>query len=127
VRKEAVKRPTGAELEILQILWAKGPRTVRQVQEALGPGTGYTTVLKLMQIMTDKGLLARDTGERSHVYSSAVPEAETKGGMVRDLLDRAFRGSAKELIVQALSAPRASRKELAEIREMIEAIEKGKA
>jgi predicted transcriptional regulator len=126
VNKEPLKPPTAAELEILHVLWAGGPRTVRQVQQALPPGTGYTTVLKMMQIMTEKGLVQRDTGERSHIYSPAIPEEQTKSGLVRDLLDRAFRGSAKDLIVQALSARRASREELVEIRRMIEAIEKGK-
>jgi len=125
MRKFPLKRPTAAELEILQVLWKHGAQTVRQVQETLGPGTGYTTVLKLMQIMTEKGFLHRDTGDRSHVYSPSVPEEQTKNRLVRDLVDRAFRGSAKDLIVQALSTKRASREELAEIKEIIEQIEKG--
>jgi predicted transcriptional regulator len=123
--KQPFKRPTTAELEILQTLWKRGPQTVRQVQEALGPDTGYTTVLKLMQIMTEKGLLRRDTAQRMHIYTSAAPEKRTKEGLVRDLLDRAFRGSAKDLILQALSAKRTSPQELAEIRQMIDSIEKG--
>ena len=126
MRKEPSKRPTAAELGILQVLWKNGPQTVRQVQGALGPETGYTTVLKLMQIMKEKGLLRRDTDDRTHVYFPALPEEQTKNGLVRDLLDRAFRGSAKDLIVQALSAKRTSREELAQIREMIEGIEKGR-
>jgi predicted transcriptional regulator len=123
---KTAKRPTAAELQILQVLWSEGPQTVREVQEELGPETGYTTVLKLMQIMSEKGLLIRNTAEKTHIYSPAVPEEQTKGSLVRDLLDRAFRGSAKDLILQALSTKRATREELAEIRQMIEALEKGK-
>jgi predicted transcriptional regulator len=119
------KRPTGAELEILQVLWREGPSTVRQVHEALDPGTGYTTVLKLMQIMTEKGLLLRDTSDRTHVYEPAISEQQTKKGIVGDLLEKAFSGSAKDLILQALSAKRTSAEELAEIRKAIENIEKG--
>ena len=120
-----MKKPTAAELEILQVVWRNGPSTVRQVHHELNPETGYTTVLKLMQIMKEKGLLTRDTAERSHVYSATIPEEQTKKGLVRDLLEKAFRGSAKELILQALSAKRASREELAEIRQIIDRIEKG--
>jgi BlaI family transcriptional regulator, penicillinase repressor len=119
------RKPTAAELEILQVLWRLGPCTVRQVQEELGEETGYTTVLKFMQIMTEKGLVKRDTADRSHVYSPAVAEDLTKRGLVRDLLDKAFQGSAKALVLQALSARRTSREELAEIREIIERLEKG--
>lgn len=121
-----MKKPTAAELEILQALWRNGPSTVREVHEHLNPNTGYTTVLKLMQIMREKGLLTRDTAERSHIYSPAIPEEQTKNGLVRDLLEKAFRGSAKDLILQALSAKRASKEELAEIRQMIDRLEKGK-
>ena len=126
MRRDSLKRPTSGELEILQVLWAGGPQTVRQVQETLGPENGYTTVLKLMQIMVEKGLLERDTQERSHVYAAARPEEQTKRGLVSDLLDRAFRGSAKDLILQALSTKRTSREDLAEIRALIEGMEKGK-
>ncbi|HEV8541076.1 MAG TPA: BlaI/MecI/CopY family transcriptional regulator [Verrucomicrobiae bacterium] len=119
-------RPTSAELEILQVLWRSGPSTVRAVHEALGADTGYTTVLKLMQIMAEKGLLTRDTNERSHVYHPASAEEQTKKRLVHDFLDKAFRGSAKDLILQALSTRKASREDLAEIRKMIEEIEKGK-
>ena len=119
------KKPTEAELEILQVLWKNGPSTVRQVFEELAPETGYTTILKLMQIMAAKGLLKRDTAERTHVYAPAISEEQTKKGLVRDFLDKAFRGSARELIVQALSAKKASRAELAEIRKIIEQFEKG--
>lgn len=119
------RKPTPAELEILQVLWKQGPSTVRQVHQTLGWDTGYTTVLKLMQIMFEKGFLRRDTAERTHVYEAAVTEAKTKKRLVRDLLDKAFSGSAKDLVLQALSANRTSKQELAEIRRMIEALEKG--
>lgn len=99
---------------------------MREVQEELGGGSGYTTVLKLMQIMAEKGLLKRRLEERTHVYEAAVKEKETKKGLVRDLLDKAFDGSARELIIQALSARRTSSKELAEIRQMIEQLERKK-
>jgi BlaI family penicillinase repressor len=119
-------KPTEAELEILHVLWSAGPSTVRQVHEALGAETGYTTVLKLMQIMAEKGLLDRDTGERTHIYHAAVSENQTKQRIVRELVEKAFRGSARDLIVQALSAKAASKADLAEIRRMIEKMEKGK-
>jgi predicted transcriptional regulator len=122
---ESFKRPTAAELEILQVLWNSGPQTVRQVQTALGPKTGYTTVLKFMQIMVEKGLLRRNTAERTHIYSPAIPEEQTKKGLVSDFLDRAFRGSAKDLILQALSARQATPEDLADIRKIIERFEKG--
>jgi predicted transcriptional regulator len=119
------RRPTEAELEILQVLWARGPLSVRAVYEALAPETGYTTVLKLMQIMVEKGLLTRDTSAKIHIYSAASPEQQTKGHLLDHFLDTAFRGSAKDLILQALSARRADRAELAEIRQIIEQFEKG--
>lgn len=124
---ERPRRPTESELEILQVLWKSGPMTVRDVFETLAPDTGYTTVLKLMQIMVEKGLLTRDTAARTHVYSAALPEAQTKKRLVTHFLETAFRGSAKELILQALSAKRASRADLAEIRQIIEQFEKGKS
>src|SRR6266852_1055043 len=103
-------RPTPGELEILRVLWARGPSTVRDVQEALGPerGAGYTTVLKLLQIMADKGLVNRDERARAHVYAARAPETQTQRALVRDLVDRAFGGSAAKLVVQALSGRRAS-------------------
>lgn len=119
-------RPTNTELKILQVLWKRGGSTVREVQEELGGDSGYTTVLKLMQIMVEKGLLRRTLEERTHVYEAAVKESETKKGLVRDLLDKAFDGSARELIIQALSAKRTSSKELAEIRQIIQELERKK-
>jgi len=122
-------RPTPAELEILGVLWDRGPSTVREVHEALGPdrGTGYTTVLKLLQIMTEKGLVGRDERARAHVYAARAPQARTQRELVRDLVDRAFGGSAARLVVQALSGRRASAEEIARIRRLLDDIEGGKA
>ena len=124
--RKKLPKPTEAELAILQVLWERGPSTVREVTEALQDqrGTGYTTALKLLQIMIEKGLVVRDESRWSHVYEVAVPAEETQRQLVRDLLDRAFRGSAQQLVVQALSARRASREELGEIRRLIDELEK---
>ena len=117
-------RPTDAELAILRVLWRLGPSTVRQVHEALEEGgaqaTVYTTVLKLMQIMTEKGLAERDESQRTHIYRSAYPEERTQQQLVDDLLERAFGGSARKLAMQALSSEKASAEELAEIRELLD-------
>ena len=113
-------RPTDAELAILRVLWSRGPSTVREVLEVSDSSSqGYTTVLKLLQIMTDKGLVQRDASERTHVYRAARSEEQTQRQLVGDLLERAFGGSAKQLIVRALSATRASPEELREIRRLI--------
>jgi len=118
-------RPTDAELEILKVLWRRGPSTVREVFETLGESktTGYTTVLKLMQIMAEKGLVMRDESERAHRYEPAAPEDETQRRLVGDLLRKAFDGSAKKLVMQALSTERASAEELSEIRRMLDELE----
>ncbi len=120
-------RPTPAELEILRSLWTHGPSTVREVQQRIGleRPTGYTTVLKLMQIMTDKGLLRRDDGARAHVYAAAVAEAATQQQLVRDLVDRAFGGSASRLVLLTLAARQTSRSERLRIRELLDEIEAG--
>jgi BlaI family transcriptional regulator, penicillinase repressor len=117
--------PTDAELAILNVLWRRGPSTVRDVHEALSPtqGTGYTTVLKLMQLMGQKGLVLRDESSRSHVYRAASPEAQTQKRLVGDLIDRAFAGSAAKLVVRALSGQRASREELDTIRALLDELE----
>ena len=114
-------RPTEAELEILQALWAHGPSTVKQVHSRLlrRPRRGYTTVLKLLQIMSEKGLVLRDDRSRAHVYSARAGEEETLRRMTGELVDRAFGGSAGRLIAQALSARPASKKELDEIRRLL--------
>jgi len=122
-------KPTPGELAILQVLWRRGPSTVREVLEQLEQGTptGYTTVLKLMQIMTEKGLIRRNEDHRTHVYRPCRPEQDTQRQLVRDLLERAFGGSSKKLVLQALSAKKASRAELAEIRELLDQMEKDKS
>jgi BlaI family transcriptional regulator, penicillinase repressor len=121
----APPRPTPAELEILRILWKQGASTVREVQEELDQErpTGYTTVLKLLQIMTDKGLVTRDETARAHVYVAKAPEQETQLQLVHDLLDRAFGGSAIKLVMQALSSAKTSPDELARIRELLDRLE----
>ena len=115
-------RPTDAELAILRVLWDLGPCTVRQVHEVLSRErpAAYTTSLKLLQIMTDKGLVSRDERDRSHVYQAKLTEEQTQRQLVRDLLDRAFGGSATKLVMQALAARRASAEELSEIRRLID-------
>lgn len=115
-------RPTDRELAILRILWDKGPSTVRQVNEVTNErrNTGYTTTLKLMQIMTDKGLLLRDDSPFKHVYRPALSEEKAQKQLVGDLLERAFCGSAEKLVMRALSAKRVSAKELARIRKMLD-------
>jgi BlaI family penicillinase repressor len=120
--RKPANRPTDAELAILQVLWDRGPSTVRDVHHRLGrSGTvGYTTVLKTLQIMTEKGLVRRDESRRAHVYSAMKSEEQTQQGLVGDLLDRAFQGSAGKLVLRALSSRRASREEIAEIRALLE-------
>lgn len=118
-------RPTNGELEILNVLWERGPSTVREVHEHLGRQIGYTTVLKLLQIMTEKGLVMRDESERSHVYRAKQKQSQVQRRLVRDLLDRAFTGATDQLILQALSARNLKREELAEIRKMLDELERG--
>jgi predicted transcriptional regulator len=115
-------RPTDAELAILRVLWRRGPSTVRQVHDALSGvrPTGYTTTLKLLQIMAEKGLVARDETDRTHVYSSRSTEDETQRQLVDDLLGRAFGGSAMKLVMQALSGAKATPEELAQIRRLLD-------
>lgn len=120
--KPTTPRPTDAELAILRVLWERGPSTVRQVHEVLGRErpTAYTTALKLLQIMTEKGLVRRDETDRTHVYQARWSEEQTQRQLVRDLLERAFGGSASKLVMQALAAKRASAEELGEIRKLID-------
>ena len=117
--KRLARKPTDAELEILRTLWTRGPSTVREVTETMGR-TGYTTVLKLLQIMTEKGLVRRDESARTHVYAAAYTEDQTQRHLVSDLLARAFDGSAAKLVLQALAAGKASPEELENIRELLE-------
>jgi predicted transcriptional regulator len=118
---KALPRPTDAELAILRVLWDRGPATVRQVHEALAEAreTGYTTTLKLMQIMAEKGLVTRDESSRTHVYESRLRRDETQRQLVTDLVDRAFGGSAAQLVLQALTAHSTSPAELQEIQQLI--------
>ena len=123
--KHSPQRPTPAELEILRVLWTRGPLTVREMHEELGPArdTGYTTVLKLLQIMAEKGLVARDESARAHVYRAVAEETATQKLMVHELLDRAFGGSAAKLVMQALSSRRATPEEIAGIRQLLDEME----
>jgi len=113
------RRPTDAELAILRVLWARGPSTVRQVAEELGRDTGYTTVLKLLQIMTEKRLVRRDESARTHVYEAASTQDQTERLLVSDLLERVFDGSAAKLVLQALATTEATPEELDEITKLI--------
>ena len=118
--KNRPRKPTDGELAILRVLWTRGPSTVRHVAEALERETGYTTVLKLLQIMTEKGLVRRDESSRTHVYEAAASEDQTQRTLVSDLLDRAFGGSAAKLVLQALATSKASPEELVEIKRLID-------
>lgn len=114
-------KPTDAELEILQVLWSKGPSTVRQVHDELikTRDVGYTTTLKLMQIMQEKGILSRTEDARSHVYHVLIGEEETQKSLLGRVVETAFRGSATKLVIQALGQHKASREELDEIRALL--------
>jgi predicted transcriptional regulator len=115
-------RPTDSELAILRVLWERGPSTVRQVHEAQADtrDTGYTTTLKLMQIMADKSLVKRDESARTHIYAALATEQQTQRQLVKDLVDRAFGGSAAALVLHALNTDGASPAELKEIRKLID-------
>lgn len=125
---ESLKKPTDAELQILRVLWQNGPATVRDVQTTLNTqrDTGYTTVLKLLQIMTEKGLVERDESQRTHVYRASLSRAATQQQLVGDLLDKAFGGSASQLVLQALSSKPASPSEIAQIRQLLDEMEDSK-
>ncbi len=112
-------RPTDSELAILRVLWERGPSTVRQVHEVMAGDTGYTTTLKLMQIMADKGLVTRNEESRTHIYKAMAGEEQTQNELVKDLVDRAFGGSAATLVMRAISAD-TSDDELREIRKLID-------
>src|SRR5207247_6662753 len=118
-------RPTDAELAILTVLWERWPSTVRDVHDELNrhTPTGYTTVLKLLQIMTEKGLVVRDETQRAHIYESRYSEQKTQRQLLSDLADRAFGGSAAKLVMQALSGRKATAEELGAIREFLYRLE----
>jgi predicted transcriptional regulator len=122
----ATRKPTSSELEILHILWERGPSTVREVHEALHEKRpiGYTSVLKLMQIMTAKGTVRRNEEQRAHVYEAVQPEEKTKRDLALDVLQRVFDGSASELMMHALSGRKASKEEIDEMRRLLNEYER---
>jgi BlaI family transcriptional regulator, penicillinase repressor len=115
-------KPTASELEILRVLWVRGPSTVREVHEALSESKsmGYTTVLKLLQIMTVKGTVRRNEEQRAHVYEACVPAGETKRQLAGDVLQRVFEGSASQLMLHVLAGRRTSREEIEELRHLLD-------
>ena len=115
------RMPTDAELAILRVLWEKGPSTVRQIHDVVSQERelGYTTALKLLQIMTEKGLTTRETVGIQHVYNASLGEQGTQRQLLRDLIDRAFGGSTSKLVMQALAAKKTSPAELSEIRRVL--------
>ena len=125
MKQEPLQKPTASELEILRVLWERGPSTVREVHEALREkrNLGYTTVLKLLQIMTAKGTVRRNEEQRAHVYEACQPAMETKRQLVGDVLLRVFEGSASELMIHALEGRRTSKKELDELRRLLDEYE----
>lgn len=122
---EQPQKPTASELEILRVLWERGPSTVREVHEALSEkkDLGYTTVLKLLQIMTGKGSVKRNEEQRAHVYEACQPAMETKRQLAGDVLQRVFAGSASQLMMHALEGRKTSKEELAELRRMLDELE----
>jgi len=127
MKNSTLPKPTDSELAILRVLWRLGPATVRAVHAELSrvQETGYTTVLKMLQIMTEKGLVKRDEAERSHVYQPTCSEQQVQRQLVGHLLERAFGGSAQKLVLQALAAKKSSPDELAEIRKLLDKMEGG--
>lgn len=123
--KTITPRPTDAELAILRVLWERGPSSVRDVHDALSgeQSTGYTTVLKLLQIMTEKGLVVRDESQRAHIYESRYSEQRTQRQLLTDLMERAFGGSPAKLVMQALASKRTSAEELEAIRDLLNRME----
>jgi BlaI family transcriptional regulator, penicillinase repressor len=127
MKNQAVQKPTVSELEILRVLWERGPSTVREVHEILNERkpTGYTTVLKLLQIMTEKNLVQRDETKRAHVYKAGLPAENTKRQLAGDVLQRVFEGSASQLMMHALAGHKASRDEIEELRRLLDEYERG--
>ncbi|MCA9631983.1 MAG: BlaI/MecI/CopY family transcriptional regulator [Myxococcales bacterium] len=116
-------KPTDAELSILAVLWDRGPQTVRAIHEALGHPGAYTTTLKQLQILFEKGLVRRDESARSHVYRAAIKRDQVQRTLLKDLLGKAFGGSTSGMVMRALSLKPASREEIAEIRQLLDRIE----
>jgi predicted transcriptional regulator len=123
--EQPLPRPTDAELHILRVIWQRGPSTVRDIHDALSStqATGYTTVLKLLQIMTEKGLVVRDESQRAHIYESRLSEQKTQRQLLGDLMERAFGGSPALLVMQALAGKKASATEIEDIRAMLDQLE----
>ncbi len=119
-----IPKPTDAELGILNVLWRRGALTVKEIHEVMGEETGYTTTLKLLQIMTEKGLVVRNESQRAHVYQARCTETETQRQLLTGLLNKAFSGSTSQLVMQALASKRATAAELAEIKKLIERLAK---
>ncbi|HXW91023.1 MAG TPA: BlaI/MecI/CopY family transcriptional regulator [Terriglobales bacterium] len=125
--KSSPQKPTSAELEILRVLWTRGASTVREVHEALSEkkSLGYTSVLKLLQIMTAKGTVRRNETQRAHVYEACLPAEQTKRQIAGDVLQRVFEGSASQLMMHALAGRKASAEEIHELRRLLDRYEKG--
>ena len=125
--RQTPQKPTASELEILHVLWARGPSTVREVHEALSEKKelGYTTVLKLLQIMTTKQLVQRNETQRAHVYEACLPAEQTKRQIAGDMLQRVFEGSASQLMLHALAGKKASPEEISELRRLLDEYERG--
>jgi BlaI family transcriptional regulator, penicillinase repressor len=121
-------KPTASELEILRVLWSRGPSTVREVHEALSEkkSLGYTTVLKLLQIMTTKGTVRRNETQRAHVYEAGLSAEQTKRQLAGDMLQRVFEGSASQLMMHALAGGKASREEIDELRRLLDEYERNR-
>jgi BlaI family penicillinase repressor len=119
--KRAPQKPTASELEVLRVLWTRGPSTVREVHDALNEKKpmGYTSVLKFLQIMTAKGTVRRNETQRAHVYEACLPAEQTKRQLAGDMLHRVFEGSASQLMMHALAGRKASREEIEEIRRLL--------
>ena len=126
MKQELRINPTPSELEILHVLWSRGPSTVREIHEVLSQEKeiGYTSALKLLQIMTTKGLVQRSEDQRAHVYTAALPAEKTKQQFAADVLQRVFRGSTSQLMQHALQGRRSSKKEIDEIRRMLDEYER---
>jgi BlaI family penicillinase repressor len=126
--KLSPQKPTASELEILRVLWTRGPSTVREIHDSMKEkkALGYTTVLKLLQIMTTKGIVRRNETERAHVYQAGVPAAQTKRQLAGDMLQRVFEGSASDLMMHALAGKHASREEIDELRRLLDEYERNR-